>query len=428
MWLKNLNILPGKTLKRFAGNTGGNVAILFGIVIIPVVAFMGAAVDSLRTLDAATLTANALDSAALAAAKGMKEDGLNEDQIKSRARDYFDANAHSLGKYGGQVQGFDVLVNSDNSTVKVTAHVEIPTVFAGIMNIHTMDFSRSSTATYNVRDIELGVMLDVTGSMCSPCSKIDDLQDAAKELVDILIPDNPAGNTVRIGLAPYSAAVNAGAYAAIVSDGESVDGCVYGRTGSAAYTDAAPAPGKFLKAVTGKKPKDIDPTEGTGSYRCPGAEIQPITDDKGLLKDTIDSYTTGGWTAGHLGAAWSWYLVSPEWATVWPGGSKPVAYGTENTIKAVLLMTDGKFNTAYLNDDSADQAENLCDNMKDKDVVVYAVAFKAPSAAEDLLEDCASEESEESTEKLFFDADNGEELRAAFKSIAIHLAKLRLAE
>ena len=91
-------------------------------------------------------------------------------------------------------------------------------------------------------------------------------------------------------------------------------------------------------------------------------------------------------------------------------------------------MTDGQFNTAYLNDDSAEQAEDICENMKDQDVVVYAVAFKAPSDAEDLLEECASEKSEESAEKLFFDADNGEELRAAFKSIAIHLAKLRLAE
>ena len=40
----------------------------------------------------------------------------------------------------------------------------------------------------------------------------------------------------------------------------------------------------------------------------------PLSDDKAYLRRTVEGYRDGGTTAGHLGTAWGWYLVSPEWA------------------------------------------------------------------------------------------------------------------
>lgn len=155
---------------------------------------------------------------------------------------------------------------------------------------------------------------------------------------------------------------------------------------------------------------------------CPSASVMAMSENKATLKSTIDSYSTGGMTAGHLGAAWAWYLVSPEWKDIWPSQSEPVAYNTSNVTKAVILMTDGIFNQQYVgsNGNSANQARSICAEMKAKGVVVYAVAFQAPSAAQNLLRECSTSES------YYFPADNGDELRLAFQKIALKLNNLRL--
>ena len=57
----------------------------------------------------------------------------------------------------------------------------------------------------------------------------------------------------------------------------------------------------------------------------------------------IDS--PGGTTAGQLGTAFAWYMLSPNWADIWPADSKPAAYGTAKLRKIAVLMTDGAYNT-----------------------------------------------------------------------------------
>lgn len=400
------------TNSRFVRDQRGATAIIFGLVLIPVIGIMGLAIDGWRAVNASTAAAGALDAAALAAAKGIAEENLTDAEAEDQARNYFNANFKS-GAHGVSLNGLQVSTDSGTRTVTVTADFAVETTFSKIFHVNQFAMNRAATATYDSRDLELAMMLDVTGSMCQPCSKLEDLKIAAKDAVDILISDNPSRRSVRIGLAPYSAAVNAGPYARRASNGVSVDGCVFERAGRDAYSDAAPGRGSYLGAVERRKPRN---------YSCPPAEVLPITDNKSLLNDTIDSYDADGWTAGHLGVAWSWYLLSPEWSSVWPGGSQPVSYRDEETIKAVILMTDGKFNTSYKNGSSTNQALALCENMKRRDVIVYAVAFQAPNSAKDTLRECATES------KNFFDASNGDQLRTAFQNIAVNLANLRLSQ
>ena len=87
-------------------------------------------------------------------------------------------------------------------------------------------------------------------------------------------------------------------------------------------------------------------------------------------------------------------------------------------------MTDGQFNTAYESTmgNSNEQAKKMCDEMRDEDVIVYAVAFQAPSTAKDTLEDCAGDTSR------FFDAANGEQLLNAYAAIASQLSALTIVD
>ena len=67
-------------------------------------------------------------------------------------------------------------------------------------------------------------------------TKIDGLKVAFETFANKLIPTTPiAGQKVRIGLAPYSAAINLGPYAAAASNNQSKDGCVTERETSARW-------------------------------------------------------------------------------------------------------------------------------------------------------------------------------------------------
>ncbi len=64
---------------------------------------------------------------------------------------------------------------------------------------------------------------------------------------------------------------------------------------------------------------------------------------------------------------------------------------------------------------------SLCTAVKQQGIVVYTVAFEAPTAGRNLLRSCAS------SSNHAFDV-NGLEIRSAFASIATSIRKLRLTQ
>lgn len=182
---------------------------------------------------------------------------------------------------------------------------------------------------------------------------------------------------------------------------------------------------------------------------CVDQVIQPLTTNKTTLHALANSLTATGSTAGHLGLAWGWYMISPNFSYLWPTASQPAAYTGANLIKAVILMTDGDFNSAYCNGviaadsgsgsgsssthincdatngSSLSQAGTLCANIKGmQNTTLYTVGFDLGSntSALNFLQSCASDPSD------FFRADTGTDLTNAFKSIAQNLNSLRLSK
>ena len=143
----------------------------------------------------------------------------------------------------------------------------------------------------------------------------------------------------------------------------------------------------------------------------------------------MDSYWTNSSTAGHLGTAFAFYLLSPKWATIWPAASQPAAYNTGNTAKVAILMTDGEYNTVAgeMNDSNVSKsqafAKDTCAAMKAEGIIVYTVGFQLSAAnATETLQDCASGLNK------FYPAEDGDALRTAFQAIAQDIATLRLSE
>ena len=180
---------------------------------------------------------------------------------------------------------------------------------------------------------------------------------------------------------------------------------------------------------------------------CITNTIQPLTANKQTLHALANSLVAAGSTSGHIGLAWGWYMISPNFGYLWPS-SAPRPYGGANLIKAVVFMTDGVFNTPYCSGvvasdalsgsggdsshincasphgSSRSQAETLCDSIKtpSNNTKLYVVGFDLEDDPDtlDFLEDCAS------GPEYFFQADDGDALEAAFEAIADSLSDLRI--
>src|SRR3984885_8345027 len=76
---------------RFAGANQGNIAVIFAIACVPMISFVGAAIDYSRANMARSSMQAALDSTALMVAKDLSMGVINTSQINSAAQAYFTA-------------------------------------------------------------------------------------------------------------------------------------------------------------------------------------------------------------------------------------------------------------------------------------------------------------------------------------------------
>ena len=413
----------------FARDDRGAVAVLFGVMFLAIVMCVGIAVDYARSAHAKSEITAAADAAALAAGRALMNGGMSDAEISEIGLRFFNENIQASGAKFATIGDVQIIPDRATSSIEVRVDADVPMTFMRVAGYETLNTVTDASTTFEAGDLELGIALDVTGSMCDrgsrqPCAgarKLDALKAAANDLVETLLPDDERPNKVRIGLAPYSASVQLGVYAAAASGGTSGDGCVRERSGGDAYTDASISMGGPYRG-TGRF-RDIDPTEGFQGYFCPEAEVIPLTGDKATLTDAIANLTAIGSTAGHIGAQWAWNLVSPNFNDLWPDASEAVDYDDGKTTKAVILMTDGIFNMSYDNDRSSVQALAICSAYRAKGMQVHTVAFEAPASAKTFLRTCA-----EQAGGQFHEANDAEALRTAFLKIARSLNGLRLTQ
>ncbi len=542
-WKRRAAVKAATFLRRLASETRGNVAMIFALTMPVLVMITMGGVDINRASTVRASLRDALDAAALAAARSS---ATTDEEINAIGNRTLAANLQAFPDVNLTSATFTL---DASQTVVADAVVSVKTLVAGIALPSTgkilndrIPVSAHSEVNRSAKNLEVSMVLDVTGSMDG--NDVASLKTAAASLVDTIVKDQQSPYTSRVAVVPYSMGVNLGAAAVnargavsagktitgatrscstsnrrttctivvtanahglVVGDSvvitglsgmngalnspvntawtvtaktnntftfkisESVSGsynsggtaycakagceyqaftnldggtsvqrvstCVTERTGSHAYTDASPA-----TALVGRN----YPTNGTDNA-CLTSELMPLSSDKATLKARINSLTAVGSTAGQIGTAWGWYTLSPSFNSLWAGsGANP--YNTAETIKAVVLMTDGDFNTPYnngviardaltgsgansnkinqyaTNGASAAQAARLCTAMKAQGITVYTVAFSvsANSAAATLLNGCAS-----SADKAY-SASSGTQLVSAFQAIGRDITQLRI--
>ncbi|MFA5900712.1 MAG: pilus assembly protein TadG-related protein [Hyphomicrobium sp.] len=425
--------------RRFGHDESGNVAIIFGLASTAILLAAGLGLDYARTVNMNSRISAAADAATLAAGRAMLDGKLNDDEVEDLAKKFVDQNARGGGAVFGTYAEPVVALDRETGSVKIDVDVRVPTTLSRITGINELRAPVSTAAVFGQSDVEVAVALDVTGSMSEYARdgkrKIDSLKESFATFVTKLLPEHkPDGRKVRIAVAPYSSGVNLGDYADKASHNRSRDNCVIERTGAAAASDAPVGTSSYFK-VHEDQPRDTDNTEGRQDYTCPKAEIIPLTDNADTLTSAVGNYRASGSTSGHLGLQWAWNLISEDWTSFWGGDSRPDPYARTfgqdskrpELTKAIILMSDGIFNTSFYNGTSAAQAEAICNNIKSgsktQNVLIFSIAFGNPPAqAKRTLEACAS------TKAYYAEASGGAELQAAFSKFAGILTQLRLTQ
>ena len=240
--------------RRFRADNSGNIAMMFGLLAIPLTGAIGLAVDMGRVYHVAVHTQGALDAAALAAGRVAQIE--KTDMIAKASK--------SASAYFDQAKPTDVVQtsivfspNTQQTEFTVTATSWVKTPFVSVLKVFNYKGSAedapaackdsyyacakvTSTATAQIclncsdvgggnaddgTNLEISMMLDVTGSMAG--DKIVDLQVAAKDLIDIVVWGDQSKYTSKVALAPFAPAVNVGDYFTKItgkSDQEDNDG------------------------------------------------------------------------------------------------------------------------------------------------------------------------------------------------------------
>jgi Flp pilus assembly protein TadG len=198
------------TVRRFIRAKDGNIAFTFAIAAIPIISFVGAAIDYTRVNRARSSMQAALDSTALMLAKDLTDGIITKDDIDTKAQSYFSALYTNPDTKADPVKAkYTLGTTSAGSTVEVTGSGAVSTDFLKVAGVPNLNFSSSSTSTWGSSRMRVAMVLDNTGSMADN-DKMEEMQKAARSMIDTLKGYKKQTGDVYISIIPFAKDVNVG--------------------------------------------------------------------------------------------------------------------------------------------------------------------------------------------------------------------------
>lgn len=457
MFIQSVSSQAKRLASRFARHDGGNIAMTFAVALVPLLGFVGAAVDYSRTNAARSAMQVALDSAALMVSKDLSANPtMSAADVTSKATAYF--NALYTNTNAGQITvTASYTTNTKNgSTVTVNGTGAVATDFMKMVGFPQMGISSGSTTTWGSTRMRVAMALDVTGSMGMGTGKLKAMQDAATGLIDTLSANSRMTEDTYVSIIPFAQMVNVGASN---KNATWLKWDEYGSCSSSYYDTKAEcqAANKTWNASSNKnawngcvtdrdQPYDTtnEAPSGTARYpayqydACPAA-ILGMTSVYGstnnvsnadTLKKKITDLTANGGTNQAIGMAWAWRTLQIG-SDPFPA---PVKDSNYKYTDALIILSDG-MNTKdrWYGDGSNwstqvdDRQKLLCANIKKPDsnnqaIVVYTIQVNTGGDPESaVLKSCADAGN-------FFPTSTNAGIAAAFTAIGNSLNKLRVAK
>ncbi|MEO1651506.1 MAG: hypothetical protein AAFR60_11090, partial [Pseudomonadota bacterium] len=246
-------------------------------------------------------------------------------------------------------------------TVSATAEMDINTMFMDVFGIRALTSPAFGRAEERVRNVEISMVLDVSGSMGWAASdgrtKLQNLQDAANAFVTTVMDANNYATDdmlVSVSIVPYNGFVNAGSEMASVfnmSTEHTASNCTRFR-GTQFDTTGLGATEDIQRLAHFDYIYRFSYSYFNVPY-CPTNDLNAITawsHSIGDLQAEINGMTATGWTAIDQGMRWGVTLLDPSSQDELDALSgvhedfsdRPEAYDDVETLKIVLLMTDGE--------------------------------------------------------------------------------------
>jgi Flp pilus assembly protein TadG len=458
----------------FARDRSGNLAVLFGMVASVLALGVGFAVNVSQLYNAKSSLQGVVDAAVTSTARDLTIGVIKEADANKSVQVFLDANSQAGILSADQIVLDKLTVDKIGKTVQADVHVDVGLYFPIFSMGDMKRVTASTTALYSDRQIEVAMILDVTGSMAANryrrTDKIRDLRDAASGAVEDLLKWNRDENDprVRVAIVPYAEAVNTGGLASTVfvetKYGSKVpppidapvsvssaipaqDKCATERKDKDGYADYS-SDGPYTprldnngRTYLAKVNRDYD------MRSCPSAALIPLTADKDRLLKTITDFRADGVTAGGIAAQWGYYMLSPSWRSAIADaglGAGPANFDKRKVAKVAILMTDGQFNTAFAKgrgapnsqsqgQTSRNNAENICANMKRDGIEIFTIGFDLNDPtmtvterdqAKSVLKNCSTADT--SSLKHYYEAATGTELADAFGEITRNIEKLTI--
>lgn len=262
----------------------------------------------------------------------------------------------------------DVVVTGngvDDQTVSIRAQATIPTLLLGLSGIDRLGVPARATAEENFTDIEVVMVLDVSGSMgesgVDGTSKMANLKEAANGFLDIVLEDAQADDRIAVSIVTYNHQVVAGdaVLAHLNLTTSNASKCVQ-------FIPADFTTTQISLTTPLRRADHFDPfqsrsatTAGTGTdgWHCdidaadaPFRTMQLFSNDIDDLKAQINAMQPENWTSIDIGMKWGAALLDPAFRGITGRlvadgvvsgdfAALPKDYGTVD--KYLILMTDG---------------------------------------------------------------------------------------
>ncbi len=378
----------GTRLKRFRKDEEGSLIIFSMFIFLTMIIFGGIAVDLMMYENRRTHVQNATDRAVLAAAN-LRQTVTAKEVVK----DY-------LAKVGIRVDDDDIAVKEVGAMpvvtgrqVAVRVEAKSPTMLMNMIGIDWLPYSGASEAEQSINDVEVSLILDISGSMGNPSSKLENMQQAASDFVDGVL-EGADDNRVSLSLVPYSTQVSAGPALLdqlVTEHDHEFSHCVnfeeadFDTTAIQRWRPVTDEDGNVVENADGSEVWEPIPLSQTASFDpwngwysrslsnkvCRDesyVDILPWSNDAEALKNQIDDFTADGNTSIDVAMKWGTALLDPSMRPTLnaleadgddgiPIDSeftvRPRDHDYEDVLKFIVLMTDG-INTDqfYLDDES----------------------------------------------------------------------------
>lgn len=464
---KDLAVLrASRRLARFGRDESGVATIFACFMIMMMILVGGIGVDLMHNEMERTRLQNTLDRAILAAAD--LDQTINPSDVVA---DYF-----LKSGFPGQPGSVTVDQGLNYRIVTASASTTHPTQFMHLMGVDQLSVPATGTAEERITNVEISLVVDLSGSM-EWNNRLENLQDAATTFINSLIRPETQ-DLISISMVPYSEHVNVGW--GIFSQLNTIHRHNYSycvempnsEFGSAALNTAITYDQAQHYQWNYNGYSNI--VDDTVCPRRTFESILPFSQSVADLQNNIDQFTPRAGTSIFMGVKWGAALLDPSTRGIVDnlisGGSvdhvfsgRPVDYTDEETLKTMVVMTDGKndrsyriaswaydsnseyvhwsnynlwfYLTKYVHSSQRSQyywqkytaaqgdtlTNSICTAAKNQGIIIWGVGFEVDDHGANVLRNCSSSPSH------FFRVE-GVEISDAFTAIASQINELRLTQ